>query len=70
MRTTKMQTDEKTDERQQSPEEHRIEASLTVNDPFRGRRFAANKKLTPEELALLETAIAEMSSCNLRWLVI
>lgn len=34
-------------------------ASLTVNAPFRDRQFAANKKLTPEEIAKLETAIPE-----------
>jgi hypothetical protein len=28
--------------------------SLTVNDPFRGNRFSANKKLEQEDLELLE----------------
>jgi len=32
-------------------------ASLTVNAPFRGEQFAANKKLTPEELTQLEKII-------------
>ena len=39
--------------------ELREEACLTVNDPFRGGQFVANKKLTPEELSRLEEAIAE-----------
>jgi len=39
--------------------ELREEACLTVNDPFRGGQFVANKKLMPEELSRLEEAIAE-----------
>lgn len=39
--------------------EHREDVSLTVNLPFRGRQFAANKKLTEEDVAKLERAIPE-----------
>ena len=41
------------------PTQLREEASLTVNEPFRGRQFAANKKLTDEEISALESAIGE-----------
>ncbi len=34
-----------------------ITPSLTVNEPFRGRQFIANKRLTPEDLAKLEKTI-------------
>ena len=47
----------KTDET--DPSQLRDEASLTVNEPFRGRQFAANKKLTPQELSALENALGE-----------
>ena len=47
----------KTDET--DPSQLRDEASLTVNEPFRGRQFAANKKLTEEERSTLENALGE-----------
>ena len=48
----------KTDRTDESgPTRLRDDASLTVNAPFRGRQFAANKKLTDEEISALETAI-------------
>lgn len=49
----------KTDREEADPTQLREEASLTVNEPFRGRQFAANKKLTEEERTTLENALAE-----------
>ena len=49
-----------TDRKDETEAQQTIEAaSLTVNAPFRGKQFAANKKLTPEEIAILENALPE-----------
>ena len=39
------------------PTRLREDATLTINDPFRGKQFVANKKLTDEEFSKLEAAI-------------
>jgi len=39
------------------PTRLREDATLTINDPFRGKQFVANKKLTDEELSKLEAAL-------------
>ena len=39
-------------------EEVRDAVSLTANPPFRGRQFASNKKLTPADVAKLDSAIS------------
>ena len=44
------------------PAQLREEASLTVNEPFRGRQFTANKKLTDDERTTLEKNLAEEES--------
>ena len=38
---------------------NREEMSLTINEPFRDRQYAANKKLTKQDLEMLEAAIPQ-----------
>ena len=58
MKNSTIKTDRK-DDADPSQTQLRDEASMTVNAPFRDRQFAANKKLTPEEISALEAAMAE-----------
>ena len=43
----------------QAEESLRREVCMSVNAPFRGRQFAANKKLTDEEISKLEATIGD-----------
>ena len=42
-----------------STESQQEELSMTVNPPFRGKQFIANKKLTKEEIETLERVLLE-----------
>ncbi|MBQ8359538.1 MAG: ABC transporter ATP-binding protein [Oscillospiraceae bacterium] len=58
MKNSTMKSERK-DDADASQSKLRVEACMTVNAPFRGRQFAANKKLTPEELDKLESVISD-----------
>lgn len=71
MKHQKIKPNPAKDEPDPSPETNtnlRTEMSLNINAPFRNRQYAANKKLTAEELEKLEAAILQTE--KLRFVVV